>query len=127
MPKSLQRLRISFCSASRNMLCVIVVCGICACAKNDPQRVDAGDASEAVEARSPVEADEATTTLAPPANVEPTPAGLVLTAAEVKQSGEDWPSFLGPREAGVSGESGFADRCPADGPPINWEKRIKKS
>ncbi|HUG92298.1 MAG TPA: PQQ-binding-like beta-propeller repeat protein, partial [Planctomycetaceae bacterium] len=38
--------------------------------------------------------------------------------------GDDWPAFLGPRGTGVSGETGLADRWPAGGPPVVWEKTV---
>jgi outer membrane protein assembly factor BamB len=37
--------------------------------------------------------------------------------------GEDWPYFLGPNHTGVSGEKGFAEKWPEDGPPVLWEKK----
>ena len=37
---------------------------------------------------------------------------------------EDWPQFLGPRQNGVSGETGLLDKWPTNGPPLVWEKAI---
>jgi outer membrane protein assembly factor BamB len=45
-------------------------------------------------------------------------------AAAEERAGEDWPMFLGPRGTGVSAESGYAERWPAAGPPVIWEKSI---
>lgn len=39
-------------------------------------------------------------------------------------AGEDWPSFLGPRHNGISGETGLLDRIPTNGIPILWTKAI---
>jgi len=38
--------------------------------------------------------------------------------------GEDWPRFLGPRENGISGETGLLKKWPEKGPPILWQKKI---
>src|SRR3954467_13285675 len=40
------------------------------------------------------------------------------------EQGEDWPSFLGPRHNGISGETGLLDRIPTNGVPIAWTKTI---
>ena len=40
------------------------------------------------------------------------------------RDGEDWPVFLGPRQTGVSGETGLLDKWPDDGPPVIWEKTV---
>lgn len=45
-------------------------------------------------------------------------------AAQERLEGEDWPIFLGPRETGVSGETGFAEKWPDAGPPVIWEKTV---
>lgn len=48
-------------------------------------------------------------------------------AAEVLEStrpGEDWPQFLGPRDTGISGETGLLDVWPEGGPPLLWEHRL---
>src|SRR5436190_2773910 len=37
---------------------------------------------------------------------------------------EDWPQFLGPRQNGVSGETGLLEKWPTNGPPPRWEKSI---
>ncbi len=36
----------------------------------------------------------------------------------------DWPRFLGPHANGTSDETGLADKWPAGGPPLIWEKTI---
>lgn len=38
--------------------------------------------------------------------------------------GEDWPQFLGPRDNGVSGETGLLAKWPEKGPPILWSKEV---
>lgn len=38
--------------------------------------------------------------------------------------GEDWPQFLGPRDNGVSGETGLLDQWPDDGPPRLWDRAL---
>ena len=49
------------------------------------------------------------------------PAG---SSAATTRTGEDWPRFLGPRDTGVSGETGLLSKWPKSGPPIVWEKEI---
>src|SRR5688572_3921414 len=44
---------------------------------------------------------------------------LAFTAAA-----EDWPQFLGPRQNGISGETGLVEKWPTNGPPLLWEKSI---
>lgn len=43
---------------------------------------------------------------------------------ESTRPGEDWPQFLGPRDTGVSGETGLLDFWPEAGPPLLWERRL---
>ncbi len=62
--------------------------------------------------------------------VEEQPAGRVaLTAAAAEtlistRPGEDWPQFLGPRDTGVSGETGLLESWPEEGPPLLWERKL---
>lgn len=46
------------------------------------------------------------------------------TEGRADRNGEDWPKFLGPRETGVSGETGLLETWPADGPPVLWKKKV---
>jgi outer membrane protein assembly factor BamB len=39
-------------------------------------------------------------------------------------SGEDWPCFLGPRQDGISRETGILKKWPAAGPPKLWSRRV---
>ncbi len=55
---------------------------------------------------------------------ETEPAEESVEAGEPQGEGEDWPRFLGLRETGVSGETGYADEWPDGGPPVVWERRI---
>jgi outer membrane protein assembly factor BamB len=41
-----------------------------------------------------------------------------------ERTGEDWPEFLGPRQNGISGETGLLDTWPAGGPPVLWKQII---
>jgi outer membrane protein assembly factor BamB len=41
-----------------------------------------------------------------------------------RREGEDWPEFLGPRQTGVSGETGLLEKWPATGPKVLWKKQI---
>lgn len=43
---------------------------------------------------------------------------------ETRRQGEDWPRFLGPRDTGISGETGLLPSWPKGGPPLLWEKTI---
>jgi outer membrane protein assembly factor BamB len=49
---------------------------------------------------------------------------LRLPAWSAETTGEDWPSFLGPRHNGISGETGLLDKIPTNGVPIFWTKNI---
>jgi len=42
-------------------------------------------------------------------------------------SGEDWPCFLGPRQDGISRETGILKQWPAGGPPRVWSRRVGNS
>ena len=42
-------------------------------------------------------------------------------------SGEDWPCFLGPRQDGISRETGILKKWPAGGPPRVWSRRVGNS
>lgn len=55
-----------------------------------------------------------------------TPGHIVAAAEEpaIKRNGEDWPVFLGPRRNGVSGETGFPEKWPEDGPTVLWSKEV---
>lgn len=64
----------------------------------------------------------------PPAS-PPTKPGAVLTtkagsSPATVRTGEDWAEFLGPRQTGVSGETGLLVKWPKEGPPVIWKKRI---
>ncbi len=57
--------------------------------------------------------------------VDDEPAGRAAVDDLVSsRPGEDWPQFLGPRETGVSGETGLLDVWPEDGPPMLWERKL---
>ena len=49
-----------------------------------------------------------------------------LRSAE-KETGEDWPVFLGPRQDGTSAETGLLEVWPATGPPKVWERAAGKA
>lgn len=53
-------------------------------------------------------------------------ANLVPAAnpPEPDRKGEDWPTFLGPRHTGISGETGLLPKWPEGGPPRLWDKEI---
>lgn len=46
------------------------------------------------------------------------PAG---STPETQRTGEEWAQFLGPRQNGVSGETGLLTSWPEKGPPVLWE------
>jgi outer membrane protein assembly factor BamB len=58
---------------------------------------------------------------APASDAVPAAAGAPDGAGT---GGEDWPSFLGPRHNGVSGETGLLESWPAEGPPLVWERTV---
>lgn len=41
-----------------------------------------------------------------------------------RKTGEDWPTFLGPRHNSTSTERGILAPWPAEGPPIRWQRRL---
>lgn len=51
-------------------------------------------------------------------------AGLAADPPEPDRKGEDWPTFLGPRHTGISGETGLLPKWPEAGPPRLWDKEI---
>ncbi len=53
-----------------------------------------------------------------------TPSEPAGDAGQPTRAGEDWPRFLGPRDNGVSGETGLLATWPAKGPPVLWEKTV---
>jgi len=63
----------------------------------------------------PAPATSAPTT-SPPAKETGTPAA--------ERTGEDWPAFLGPRQTGISGETGLLETWPKEGPPRLWKREI---
>jgi outer membrane protein assembly factor BamB len=53
--------------------------------------------------------------------------GSVLVSADAgapSRVGEDWAEFLGPRQNGISGETGLIETWPAAGPPVLWKLKI---
>jgi outer membrane protein assembly factor BamB len=46
------------------------------------------------------------------------------TALASTRPGEDWPKFLGPRDNGVSAETGLLQEWPAEGPPLLWHRKL---
>ena len=51
-------------------------------------------------------------------------AGIVLAAhCSPPVRGDDWPRWLGPERNGVSKETGWLKRWPAEGPPELWRKK----
>ncbi|HEX5269133.1 MAG TPA: PQQ-binding-like beta-propeller repeat protein, partial [Gemmataceae bacterium] len=57
------------------------------------------------------------TPAAPPADAPP--AGL-----RARETGDDWPRFLGPQGTSVSAEKGILSPWPAKGPPVVWQKEV---
>ncbi len=49
---------------------------------------------------------------------------LILILIALTAAAEDWPQFLGPRQNGISSETGLLDKWPTNGPPLVWEKTI---
>src|SRR5689334_2352574 len=47
----------------------------------------------------------------------------IALAAE-KDTGEDWPRFLGPRGDNTSLETGLIDKFPPSGPKIAWTQKV---
>lgn len=54
----------------------------------------------------------------------PVAAATATTSETVLRDGEDWPMFLGPRQNGVSAETGLLAEWPAEGPPIVWNREV---
>ena len=68
------------------------------------------------------QADSDTTPLENSESIKNVVANKNVTDEETRE-GEDWPSFLGKNRDGISGETGFADKWPENGPPVLWEKK----
>jgi len=52
------------------------------------------------------------------------PGGSAPRSTQTAPAGDDWPKFLGPLGTGVTRDPGIADKWPASGPPILWNKTI---
>lgn len=52
---------------------------------------------------------------------DPTVVSPAGSTPETSREGEDWGEFLGPRQNGVSGETGLLEEWPKEGPPVVWE------
>ena len=48
----------------------------------------------------------------------------LLFCSTLAATAEDWPQFLGPRQNGVSTETGLLEKWPTNGPPLLWDKAI---
>jgi outer membrane protein assembly factor BamB len=48
-------------------------------------------------------------------------AALALIVITFRTHADDWPNFRGPNHNGISTESGWVAKWPADGPPILWK------
>lgn len=59
-----------------------------------------------------------------PGQTETANIGAGTTVPAPTEAGEDWPQFLGPRDTGISGETGLLKAWPKTGPPVLWEKSI---
>ena len=86
------------------LLLALVGCG-------DATAQPAATTSTSIATESPTASDGETTNAAP-------------SSLESVRPGEDWPQFLGPRDTGVSGETGLLKTWPKEGPPVLWHRRI---
>lgn len=94
---------------TRNGFAVLAIIGIVGCGAAESK----GDAKPPATVTTTV-ADVATTV----------PVATEAASLESTRSGEDWPQFLGPRNTGVSGETGLLDSWPKDGPPKLWARKL---
>ncbi len=93
-----------------------------------------GNADNAVGASDPkpaAKSEPLTSTATPAATPAPAAKSPAMSraipayaAGEPPRVGEDWPQFLGPRDDGISGETGLLAKWPAKGPPKVWEKEV---
>jgi outer membrane protein assembly factor BamB len=78
--------------------------------------------------RDPVPEEKSTDTQVASAAVAADPGDVVAVAGgdpgTPDREGEDWAEFLGPRQNGISGETGLLEKWPAAGPPIVWKLKI---
>jgi len=52
-------------------------------------------------------------------------AGALIAAASVRPSfAEDWPAWRGPARNGISAETAWTDRWPAEGPKVAWRAEV---
>ena len=49
---------------------------------------------------------------------------FIFLVTALTAAAEDWPQFLGPRQNGVSAETGLTERWTTNGPPLVWEKTV---
>ena len=59
-----------------------------------------------------------------PKAIPAVPVSKAGSSKATERTGEDWPVFLGPREDGISGETGLIDSIPEAGPPVLWKTRV---
>jgi len=76
-----------------------------------------------VAADQPVSSDE-TGVAQVDQDVESDPVVQLEPEEPVGPEGEDWPQFLGPRQTGISGETGLLTKWPEAGPPLVWAKTV---
>ncbi len=51
-------------------------------------------------------------------------AALLLLAASLPTRADDWPNWRGPNHNGISSETGWVAKWPADGPPQLWKASV---
>jgi outer membrane protein assembly factor BamB len=49
---------------------------------------------------------------------------LAAAGPVTRAAADDWPHWRGPARNGISAESGWLDRWPADGPPVAWTAEV---
>jgi outer membrane protein assembly factor BamB len=100
---------------SRLSLWLIVVATALGCGHAAARPDAVGEVSETQPARTS-KTDSSATTAPVSAATKTVPAST--------RPGEDWPQFLGPRDTGVSGETGLLKTWPAEGPPQLWHRQF---
>lgn len=102
------------------MLCLVVGCGpLTGSNRSTAQPVSYPEGPERPASTATASSSPATTAGEPASAEQVTDATLVST-----RPGEDWPQFLGPRDNGVSGETGLLKSWPPEGPPLLWHRRL---
>ena len=108
----------------RHRLPVFLICGLAGVAACHPApKVPLASRNAALESSPPAAEERPVDPSAPtPSSLEP--AEELPPDLGTRNTGSDWPRFLGPLADGKSSETGIRKAWPAEGPPVRWSLRV---